>query len=169
MERCIVLNGDFTFLSIVDWKKALTLLLKGKTEVLKYSDIEIKNCNGCVITKLPLVMKLLKVVRMIYRNRVPFSKKNVFIRDGYKCVYCGCKDNLTVDHVIPSARGGKTCFENCVCACLPCNNKKRNRTPSEANLFIKKQPYAPTISEFIQIKIKQYKFDEILDDLFRGI
>lgn len=169
MDRCIILNADFSFLSIVNWRKALCLLIKGKTEVLKYSDQVIRNGEGEIVTKLPLVMKLLKIVRMIYRNKVPFSKRNVMIRDGFKCAYCGAKDNLTIDHVVPSARGGKTNFENCVSACLPCNNHKRNRTPSEANMFLKKRPYAPTISEFIQIKIKQYKFDEILADIFRGV
>lgn len=169
MERCVVLNSDYSFLSIVDWKKALILLIKGKTEVLKYSDIEIRNGEGEVVTKLPLVMKLIKLVRMIYRNKVPFSKKNVMIRDGFKCSYCDSKDNLTIDHIIPAAKGGKTSFDNCVCACLSCNNKKRNRTPSEANMFLKKRPYSPTISEFIHIKIKQYKFDEILADIFKGV
>jgi len=169
MEQCVILNGDYSFLSIVDWKKALNLWLKGKTEVLKFSDKVIRNGEGEIITKLPLVMKLIKIVRMIYRNKVPFSKKNIMIRDGYKCVYCGCNSELTVDHVIPAASGGKSNFENCVCACLPCNNKKRNRTPSEAKMFLKKQPYAPTISEFIKIKIKRYKFDEILNDIFQGV
>jgi 5-methylcytosine-specific restriction endonuclease McrA len=169
MEQCVVLNGDYSFLSIVDWKKALNLWLKGKTEVLKFSDKVIRNGEGEIVTQLPLVMRLIKIVRMIYRNKVPFSKKNVMIRDGYKCVYCGCNSELTVDHVVPSASGGKTNFENCVCACLPCNNKKRNRTPSEARMFLKKQPYAPTISEFIQIKIKRFKFDEILKDIFQGV
>jgi 5-methylcytosine-specific restriction endonuclease McrA len=169
MEQCVILNGDFSFLSIVDWKKALNLWIKGKTEILKYSDKEIRNGEGVIITKLPIVMKLIKIVRMIYRNKVPFSKRNILIRDGHKCVYCGCTSDLTVDHVIPSASGGKTNFENCVCACLPCNNKKRNRTPSEARMFLKKQPYAPTISEFMQIKIKRFKFDEILKDIFQGV
>lgn len=169
MENCIVLNGDYSFLSIVNWRKALVLLYKGKTEVLKYSDKVIRNCEGKIITKIPLVMRLIKIVRMIYRNRVPFSKRNIMIRDGYKCVYCDSTFNLTIDHVLPTAKGGKTSFENCVCACLPCNNQKRNRTPSEAKMFLKKQPYAPTISEFIQIKLKRYKFDEILSDIFQGV
>ncbi len=54
---------------------------------------------------------------MIYKNKVPYSKKNVLTRDNNQCVYCGSKHDLSVDHVIPSSRGGKSSFENCVASC----------------------------------------------------
>ena len=167
MERTIVLNGDYSFLNTVSWKRGLILVLSGKTEVIKNSDITIKNSSGTVIA-IPLIIKLIKVIRMIYKNRVPYSKKNVMIRDNYTCVYCGekAKNKLTIDHVIPlSRRNGKTSFENCVTACLYCNNKKGNKYPSEAKMFLKKQPYTPTISEFFRIKMKNLGVNEILKDL----
>ncbi len=166
MERCIILNGDYTFLNVVDWKRAICLIVKGKVEVLKYSKRVLKNCDGSVIMNLPLVMRLIKLIRAIYRSRVPFSKKNVFIRDGMLCSYCGAKSTrLTIDHVYPLSMGGKTNFENCVAACKPCNNKKGRRTPSEAKMFLKRQPYAPTISEFLRLKMKQLKLDDFLKEL----
>ena len=79
MERCVVLNGDYSFLNVVNWKRAICLIIKGKTEVLKYSDTEIRNGVGTTIMKIPLVMRLIKFIRTIYRNKVPFSKNNVFI------------------------------------------------------------------------------------------
>jgi len=164
MERCIILNGDYTFLNTVNWKRALCLVIKGKTEVLKYDDREIKCVDGSFI-KIPLVMKLIKVIRMLYKNRVPFTKKNIFIRDRFKCQYCGSNNELTIDHVIPVSKGGKSSFENCVSACKPCNNKKNDRTPSEAHMFLVKTPYAPTISEFFRIKMKSMGMHKYLKEL----
>ena len=138
MNRCVVLNGDYTFLNTVDWKRALCLVMKGKTEVLKYAKDVIRRADGSEI-RVPLVMKLIKVIRLIYRNKVPFTKKNVLIRDGFKCQYCGSSQELTIDHIIPSSRGGKNTFENCIAACKPCNNKKNNRTPREAHMYPRRQ------------------------------
>lgn len=165
MERCIVLNGDYTFLNVINWKRAVCLLVKGKVEVLKYSDRILRNCDGSVIMKQPLVIRLIKLIRSIYKSKVPFSKKNVFIRDEMKCVYCGIGGRLTIDHVQPISRGGKTNFDNCVSACKPCNNKKGRRTPSEARMFLRKRPFTPTISEFIRLKMKQLGIDKFLSDI----
>lgn len=163
MSRTIVLNGDFQFLNTVSWRRGIALVLSGKSEVLKYADRIIKCSDGSCIP-VPLVIRLIKVIRTIYRNRVPYSKRNVMVRDKFKCVYCGGIDRLTVDHMIPSSRGGKTNFENCVTACQPCNNKKNNRTPREANMFPTKSPHAPTISEFVRLKMRQLGVEECLKE-----
>ncbi len=107
------------------------------------------------------------IVRMIYKNKVPFSKRNVLVRDSFTCMYCGAsgKIKLDVEHIIPSSRGGKTTFDNCVASCKPCNSNKGSRTPSEAKMYLKRQPYTPTISEFIRMKMKQLKLDELLKEL----
>jgi len=165
VDRCVVLNGDYTFLNTVDWKRAVALFMKGKTEVLKFSERPIRNGAGKVVMKVPLVMRLIKFIRSIYKSRVPFTKKNVFVRDKFRCAYCGAKDILTIDHVIPVSRGGKTTFDNCVASCKSCNSNKGNRIPSEANMFLKKQPYSPTISEFIRLKMEQLGLDQILVDI----
>ena len=165
MERCIVLNGDYTFLNTVGWKRAICLIFKEKAEMLKASTKTIQNAEGNVKFEIPLVIKLVKVIRLIYKNKVPFSKRNIMVRDGFRCVYCGSSSRLTIDHVIPASKGGKNNFDNCVTACQPCNNKKGNRTPREANMFMRKQPYAPTISEFIRLKMKQLGVEEFLREL----
>jgi 5-methylcytosine-specific restriction endonuclease McrA len=72
---------------------------------------------------------------------------------------------LTIDHVIPQSRGGKNSFENCVTSCFDCNNKKGNRTPNEANMYMKRRPYSPTISEFLRLKVKQMGLDKFLKEL----
>lgn len=151
MNTCILLNGDYTYLNTISWKKALKLIVKHKAEVLKYSSQVVRSAEK-VMMKIPAVLKLLKIIRIIYKSRIPFSKKNVMIRDNYTCQYCGSKKELTIDHVIPVSRGGISNFENCVTACKSCNTKKGGRLPSEANMYLKKKPITPTIAEFTRAK-----------------
>lgn len=164
MERVILLNGDYTFLNTISWKRAICLWVKGKTEVLKYGEKALKLANGSFM-KMPSVMRLVKIIRGIYKSRVPYTKKNVMIRDGFECAYCGSKSDLTIDHVIPKTKGGKTSFENCVTACRPCNLKKGSKTPNEANMYLKRQPVCPTISEFFRIRMKQLDIDNYLKEI----
>lgn len=165
MEQCILLNGDYTFLNVIDWRRAICLMVKQKIEVLKYTNRVISNCDGSVKLFVPAVMRLIKVIRSLYKTNVPFSKRNVMVRDRFKCQYCGSGRDLTIDHVIPASRGGKSTFENCVTACKDCNNKKNDRTPSESHMYLKKQPYAPTISEYIRARVEKLGINDILKDL----
>ena len=139
MQNCVILNGDYSYLNTVSWQKAIKLIVKGKATVIKYTEVVVKTAEH-VIVKIPAVMKLMKIIRTIYRTKVPFSKKNVMVRDGFTCQYCGALKALTIDHVIPVSRGGKSTFENCVTACKDCNNKKSNKLPSEIFMYLKKQP-----------------------------
>ncbi len=169
MERVILLNADYSFLNVVDWKKAFTLLAKGKVEVVKYGDAVIKNAAGSIL-KIPMVMRLIKLIRTIYKARVPFSKKNVMVRDGHKCVYCGVTGRrFTIDHVVPRSKGGKSTFENCVTACKPCNNKKGSKSCSEVKMYPKTNMLQPTISEFLRLKIQSLGIKKTLDDMFKSM
>lgn len=162
--RVVVLNGDYSFLNSISWEKSMKLLYKGKVTVLKYTEIVVRTAEH-IVMKIPAVVRLMKIIRTIYRTKVPFSKKNVMIRDGFICQYCGAQKELTIDHVVPVSRGGKSIFENCVTACKHCNNKKSDKLPSEARLYIKKNPVAPTISEFTRIKAVKAGVYDLLKDL----
>lgn len=162
MTHCILLNADYSFLNMISWKRAMCLLAKEKVQVLSYSEKIIKGAEG-MIFRAPAVMRLIKLIRTIYRSRVPFSKRNIMIRDGFSCAYCGAgRGMLTVDHIVPRARGGGSTFENCVACCRPCNNIKGCRTPSEAGMYLKKQPYQPTIAEFLKMKFRKIGITAIL-------
>jgi len=165
MDQCVLLNADYTFLNVVNWRRAICLITKGKVQVLRHSERLIRTAEGLAV-KVPAVLRLIKLIRTLYINRVPFSKKNVLIRDGFKCAYCGgVKRKLTIDHIIPKSRGGKTDFENCVSSCKSCNNKKGNKTPSEANMYLKVKAYQPTIAEFLRLKVKKLGINKVLKDL----
>ena len=165
MAQCVLLNADFTFLNVVSWKRAMGLVIKGKVQVIKYSDRIIRTAEGMAV-KVPMVMRLMTLIRSLYRTRVHFSKRNILVRDSFKCAYCGAdRGPLTIDHIIPRSRGGKTNFENCVACCKKCNTRKGSKTPSEARMYLKKKAYQPTISEFLRMRIRQMGIDELLEEL----
>ena len=86
---CVLLNGDYSFLGLVDWKKAMGLMFTEKVRVLKFSDRVIQGVSRSF--RAPAVAVLVKVVRSVYRGRVPFSRRNVLARDRFACAYCGSR------------------------------------------------------------------------------
>ena len=142
----------------------MCLVFAEKVKVLKYSDRIIQGVGK--VFQAPAVLLLIKVVRSVYRARVPFSNKNVLVRDRFVCAYCGKKAKpLTIDHVIPRSKGGKTSWENCVACCKACNNNKGARTPTEAKMHLIKRPFQPTIAEFIRIRLQQSGVYDFLVEL----
>jgi 5-methylcytosine-specific restriction endonuclease McrA len=84
---------------------------------------------------IPAVVQLLAFDRMP-RQEVKFSRGNIYLRDQNRCQYCGRKfpsSELSLDHVHPISRGGRSTWENVVCACLPCNVRKGNRLLNECH------------------------------------
>lgn len=80
------------------------------------------------------------------KREVKFSRKNIFERDNYTCQYCGRRlptKELTIDHVLPRSRGGKSVWKNVVLACYSCNRRKDNKTPEEARMKLLKTPERP--------------------------
>lgn len=156
MRQVILLNADFTFLNIVNWKRAIKLDVLGKVDVLEYSSKLVRNAERTYEKYVPKIMKLIKFVETIYRNKVPFSKRNVMVRDNYRCVYCGKKpEKVTIDHVVPRSKGGKSSFLNCVSSCKLCNDKKADRPLEDTGMSLIKQPYAPSVVEFIQNRVRK--------------
>ncbi len=166
MEGVIVLNADYTYLNIIDWKRAIKLLVQKKVEVVKYGERIIRGFNREI--KIPLIVKLIKFVRAVYKSSVPLSKRNIFIRDQYICQYCGksCRKHPTIDHIIPKSRGGKFTWNNVVTACMRCNQKKGSKLPSEAGMSLIKRPNRPTISEFLHLKMKLLGISGILEGMW---
>lgn len=165
MVHCVLLNADYSYLNVIDWKRAMCLVAKGKVQVLRHSDRVVRCAEGLVL-KIPAVLKLIKLIRIVYRNRVPFTRRNMFARDGFKCAYCGASgQRLTIDHIIPRSRGGSTDFENCVSCCPRCNARKGNRTPTEAGMFLRARAFQPTISEFLRLRATKLGINSFLKDL----
>ena len=156
-QRALVLNADYTPLSVVKWDRAITLSLinsedptKGAQVVDYYEGDYIKDTRGNKYG-MPAVVRITKYVKI--GKNIPFSRKNVFLRDQLTCQYCGKQlppEGLTYDHVIPRAKWKKqnhqrspTQWENIVTACVTCNRKKANKTPEEAQMHLIKPPQQP--------------------------
>ena len=149
--KVILLNQDYSYINSISVRRALKLIAKGKVTVEKYSKRIVRTVTEDIAV--PLILRLVYLVRQIYRKAVTWSKKNVMVRDDFRCVYCGAKGNLNIDHVVPQSKGGKNTFENTVTSCVNCNNRKGDRTLREAKMFYQKRnftPYQPTVMEFIK-------------------
>jgi len=117
---------------------AIRMIVRGVAEVHEAADELIGNFIR------PISVRLTKyvVTTWRYQRQPKWSKAGILRRDDYRCAFCSGKAT-TIDHVIPRAQGGKNTWRNCVAACSPCNNRKRDRTPQEANmplLFVPKVP-----------------------------
>lgn len=153
MRQTLLLDASFYPIQMIDWKKALALFFTERAEVVEHhQDIEINSPNESF--KLPKVMRLLtKVAKM---NIVKFNRLNVFYRDNFQCQYCGKHfghKDLTLDHVLPKSRGGKSEWTNIVSACAPCNNKKADKLLSETNFKLLKKPIEPKWMALFIIKL----------------
>jgi len=98
----------------------------------------------------PSIIRLSFFVHVPYK-RVVLTRKNILRRDGFKCAYCGRSDlPLTIDHIIPRAKGGSDSWENLISACTFCNNRKGDRTPWEARMELHYKPFKPSHIMFIK-------------------
>ncbi len=98
---------------------------------------------------LPSIIRLFRYVNLPYKG-VMLSRQNIFKRDGGKCQYCGSTKDLTLDHVIPRSKGGRSSWDNLVSACKNCNSKKGDFTPEEANMPLKRRPFKPSFIMFLR-------------------
>lgn len=143
MSKVLVLNATYEPISFVSLKRAVVLLLKEKAEVIEEA-IERKLRAERSQYPYPLVIRLVSYVPVPRFFNLPLSRRSLLSRDNYMCQYCGATDGqLTIDHVIPRSRGGKTEWTNVVAACVPCNRKKGNKLPAEIKMFPRNKPAKP--------------------------
>jgi 5-methylcytosine-specific restriction endonuclease McrA len=145
----LILNQNYEPLSVCNVKKAVILLLLGKAELIEKAD-------GKLLHSVSMAMPFPSVVRLSIYIRLPYkkiilSRKNILRRDSHRCQYCGRGDvSLTVDHIVPKSRGGEDTWENLITACIPCNNRKGDRTPEEASMSLSRKTMRPNHVTFIR-------------------
>lgn len=141
----LVLNADYRPLSyfplsLWSWQDALKSVFLKRVHIVSEYDKVVHSPSFEM--RLPSVISLKRYVK---QNKQPaFTRFNVFLRDGFRCQYCGSPDELTFDHVLPRRLGGQTHWENITTACAPCNMKKGGRLAQESNMFPEIRPYIPT-------------------------
>lgn len=127
-SQVLLLNADYNPINICSYRKAVILSLKNKVQVLSK-----------------------RVIRLINYVRLPFSRlmstaptRNLIMkRDGYICSYCGAKEQLTIDHILPTSKGGQNTWENMTTCCLKCNSKKGDKLLKETNMILHNPPTIP--------------------------
>jgi 5-methylcytosine-specific restriction endonuclease McrA len=140
----LVLNQNYEPLNVCNVRRALILVLRGKAEVIESASRAIHSARQSIF--LPSVIRLVHMVRRP-RPQVRLTRKEIFARDNWQCVYCGkATRDLTLDHVIPRHRGGRHTWENLVSACKVCNHRKAGRTPQEARMPLAFEPGRPRVS-----------------------
>jgi 5-methylcytosine-specific restriction endonuclease McrA len=152
-KQCLVLNADYTPLSIIDYRKAISFLYKDDLSqtleiVNYYKDDYLIGIDYKVY--IPAVIRV-KHYLNLHNCIVKFSRANLFVRDNYKCQYCGQtsdKNQMTYDHIIPKSQWSydysPTTWTNIVLACTECNRRKGNRTPEQANMKLMNIPTSPS-------------------------
>ncbi len=148
----LVLNADFRPLSyyplsLWPWQEAIKAAVLDRVQVVAEYDQVVRSPSTEI--NMPSVVVLKDYVKP--RKRVAFTRFNLFLRDGFRCQYCGHSGDLTFDHVIPRARGGRTSWENVVAACSRCNLRKGARSLREVGMSLRKPPRRPDAEELKNI------------------
>jgi len=156
--RCLVLNSDYTFLGVCDWKDAICFVYTNKVIVEESYDQSIHSCTTEM--RIPAVIRLRKYVRVLYHRvtGISYNKRNVHLRDDYICQYCSqrCKREqaATIDHILPESKGGLATWENTVTCCKACNLKKGDLSLSQSGLKLLRPPTKPKgLHAIIRIKL----------------
>jgi 5-methylcytosine-specific restriction endonuclease McrA len=144
----LLLNQDYSPLSICSMEKAFILVFLNKAELLTAVD------GDCIPTvnrqfPMPSVVRLNRYINLPYRG-VVLTRHNIFKRDSFSCQYCGSPKDLTLDHVVPRSKGGKTSWTNLVTACQACNAKKGDAKPEEVGLALQYKPFKPSYVMFLR-------------------
>lgn len=156
MSKILLLNADaqpvsLLPLSTVTWEEAIRYIVLDKVEVLAWYDTWVVR-SARWETRVPAIIMLKEYQKP--KTAVKLTKRNVFLRDEYKCQYCGCSVNdvtATLDHVHPVSQGGKTTWVNSTTACKPCNYKKAASTKLKPVVT----PHQPHFWELIEKRRRQ--------------
>ncbi|GBD49246.1 HNH endonuclease [Methylopila sp. Yamaguchi] len=147
----LVLNADYRPLSyyplsLWSWQDAIKAIFLDRVNVISHYDREVHSPSFEM--KLPSVVCLKTYVKPA-RNPA-FTRFNVFLRDRFACQYCGTREDLTFDHVIPRSRGGQTTWENVCAACSPCNLRKGGQMPADCGMYPAQTPFQPSVHDLHQ-------------------
>ncbi len=181
----LVLNRFYMPVHVVHVKRAVCLLFRELAEVIhveegQYANYDFESwltmselrsqqraphddwiCSINFELQAPRVIRLLEYDR-VPRQTVRFNRRNVFARDGNRCMYCGRRfpiSQLSLDHVFPKSRGGPNSWENVVSSCVDCNVRKGGRTPQEARMKLMTKPVKPKRSPLLSLKLSNPKYE----------
>jgi hypothetical protein len=180
----LVLNKHYMAIRIVGARRAFSLLFRDLAEVVSFEQGQYANYNfqsWCEVSRfrhrfepdgndwistVNFYVAVPRIIRLLFYDRLPptdvkFNRRNIFARDKNRCQYCGKRyptTELSLDHVIPRTMGGKSMWENIVCACADCNVKKGGRMPQQAGLVLIRKPVKPRHNPLIHVHLGQERY-----------
>jgi 5-methylcytosine-specific restriction endonuclease McrA len=155
------LNKNWVPIEVITVAQAMEKIFTGRARAIEVDNFNLHNFeswsqlaalkNQPGIRTATLYLRVPEVVVLTNYGETPdkhlaFSRSNIYKRDRNTCQYCGVRpgtSELTIDHIIPRSRGGKSTWLNCVLACITCNRKKADRTLAESGLRLRHQPIKP--------------------------
>ena len=180
----LVLNKHYMPIRIVGARRAFSLLFRDLAEVVSFEQGEYSNYNfhsWCEVSQfrrnfepdghdwvstVNFYIAVPRIIRLLFYDRLPrsdvkFNRRNIFARDKNRCQYCGKRQRtseLSLDHIIPKSMGGKSVWENVVCACAKCNVKKGGRTPRQAAMTLIQKPIKPRHNPLVHIHLGHQRY-----------
>lgn len=171
-HKVLVLNKGWTPIAATSARRALSIVIRGLGFILDKNyqpldwvswveghtvggDVDVdERCfirTGKGWIECPTVITLSRFGDMPKRKE-QYSRRGIYGRDREQCQYCGTFPkgrDLTIDHVLPRSKGGKSAWENCVVCCQSCNTKKGNRLLEEIDMRLQRKPKRPEKYEAI--------------------
>jgi 5-methylcytosine-specific restriction endonuclease McrA len=182
----LVLNRQYMAVHVVNVRRAFGLLVNQLAEVIhieegQYGNYDFESWrevsemrkhfkaeapNDDWIRSVNFEVRVPRILRLLYYDRMPrqrlrLNRRNIFARDANQCQYCGKRfptSELSLDHILPTCRGGGASWENLVCACVRCNVRKGGRTPKEAGMQLIRKPIRPKRSPLLAVKLGNPKY-----------
>jgi len=147
-SNVLLLNQNFEPLTMCTAKRAIIMVWTGKAEIIENTRFCIHSVSMTFF--IPSVIRLLLFVSITQKLNIQLTKQNILRRDHKTCQYCGKSEgHMTVDHVIPRSQGGLDTWENLVCACPSCNNRKGDNIPEKVGMRLLKSPRKPSLRAFL--------------------
>ncbi len=180
----LVLNRNYMPIRVINVRRAFSLLFRRMAEVIhieagQYTSYDFT--DWCELSQLAREFEpdahdwvrtvrfdvaVPRIIRLALDDRLPkqsvkFNRRNIYARDGNHCQYCGRRfptSELSLDHVTPRSQGGRSSWENVVCACLNCNIKKGGRTPEQAGMHLTSLPRRPRRNPVLTVKLSEGRY-----------
>jgi 5-methylcytosine-specific restriction endonuclease McrA len=182
--RVLVLNKHYMAVRVINVRRAFSLLFKDLAEVISceegsYSNYDFDSWQQISelrrnfeaeahdwISTVKFDIAVPRIIRLLFYDRLPrrpvkFNRRNIYARDRNMCQYCGKRhpsSELSLDHIIPRSMGGKSTWDNIVCACTRCNVKKGGRTPKQAHMSLVKKPAKPRRNPVIHVHLNHHRY-----------
>ena len=135
--RVLLLNQTYEPLGTVSVARAVIMAFKNTVYVEELDGDRVLH-SARESFPVPSVIRRRTYINVRRRREASGMKRlRIYMRDKFRCQYCGEKkpaSELTLDHILPRSRGGDNSPVNIVTACVPCNNRKSDRTPAEARM-----------------------------------